>query len=140
MNQDGPIIIIEDDPDDQQILREIFAELQVTNELVLLDTGKEALDYLDNPEVRPFVVISDINIPLMSGLEVRAAIDKHEDDRIRCVPYVFLTTAASHTTVCDAYALSVQGFFVKPHTYNEMKETISCILSYWTRGKTPNKD
>lgn len=140
MNKDGPIIIIEDDPDDQQILREIFAELQVTNELVLLDTGKEALDYLDNPDVRPFVVISDINIPIMSGLEVRAAIDQHKEDRIRCVPYIFLTTAASHNTICDAYALSVQGFFVKPGTYNEMKETIRCILSYWTRGKTPNKD
>jgi len=140
MNQDGPIIIIEDDPDDQQMLRDIFAELQVSNELVLLDTGKEALTYLENPTVRPFVIISDINIPKMSGMEVRAAIDKHEEDRIRCVPYVFLSTAASHSTICDAYALSVQGFFVKPNSFKEMKETIMCILLYWRTGKTPNKD
>lgn len=140
MNQEGPIIIIEDDQDDQQMLREIFAELGVGNELVLLTTGKEALDYLENPNVRPFVVISDINIPKMSGLQVRAAIDQHKEDRIRCVPYVFLTTAASHNTICDAYALSVQGFFVKPNTFEEMKDTIKCILLYWQRGKTPNKD
>ena len=139
MNHEGPIIIIEDDRDDQQMLREIFAELQVENELVLLDTGREALAYLENPSVKPFLVISDINLPTMSGMEVRATIDQHEQDRIRCVPYVFLSTAATHDTICDAYALSVQGFFVKPYTFNELKDTIRCILLYWQRGKSPNK-
>lgn len=139
MNQNGPIIIIEDDFDDQQMLREIFAELNVSNELVLLENGRAALKYLEDPNVRPFVIISDINIPIMSGLEVRAAIDKHEEDRIRCVPYVFLSTNASHRTICEAYELSVQGFFMKPDTFKELKETIRCILFYWQRGKTPNK-
>ena len=140
MNQEGPIIIIEDDLDDQQMLKEIFAELHVTNELIFVDTGKEAITLLENSSMRPFLIISDINIPTMSGLEVRAAIDRHEQDRVRCVPYVFLSTAASHQTICDAYALSVQGFFMKPDTFKELKETIRCILLYWQRGKTPNKD
>jgi CheY-like chemotaxis protein len=138
MNRNGPIIIIEDDPDDQQMLRDIFAELQVSNELVLIENGRKALKYLEEPSVKPFLVISDINLPVMSGFEVRAAIDRHEDVRIRCIPYVFLSTASSLDTVCDAYALSVQGFFTKPSTFGELKETIQCIMHYWQTGKSPN--
>ncbi|MBA4167117.1 MAG: response regulator [Chitinophagaceae bacterium] len=138
MNHKGPIIIIEDDFDDQQMLKEIFAELQVDNELLLLPDGASALRYLEQPSVKPFLVISDINLPRMSGFEVRAKIDQHPEIRIRCVPYVFLSTASSKDTICDAYALSVQGFFTKPNNFKDLKETIRCILHYWQVGKAPN--
>jgi CheY-like chemotaxis protein len=138
MNRNGPIIIIEDDVDDQEMLREIFTELKAANELIFLASGRIALEYLKDPSVKPFLVISDINLPVMSGFEVRAAIDQHEDVRIRCIPYVFLSTSSSLNTICDAFALSVQGFFTKPASYRELKETIQCILLYWQKGKSPN--
>ena len=138
MNRKGPIIIIEDDLDDQLMLKEIFAELNLENELVLIPDGVRALHYLEDPSVKPFLVISDVNLPLMSGFEVRKKIDEHEDTRVRCIPYVFLSTSSSKDMICQAYELSVQGFFTKPTNFKELKETIRCILHYWQRGKGPN--
>ncbi len=67
MNKDGPVIIIEDDADDQEILREIFEKLKYPNELIFFFDGHEALKYLDKPTTLPFIILSDINMPKLSG-------------------------------------------------------------------------
>lgn len=72
MNKNGPIVIIEDDLDDQQILTEIFNELPYGNKLVFFDDGVQALEYLTDTDIEPFLVLSDINMPKLNGMELRA--------------------------------------------------------------------
>jgi CheY-like chemotaxis protein len=138
MNKGGPIIIIEDDMDDQEILSEVFAELEYKNEIVFFPDGEQALEYLVSTEVEPFIIFSDINMPKLGGMELRAKIHENEDLRLKSIPYLFFSTSAEQRNVVDAYSKSIQGFFVKPTSYHEIKETIRTIVSYWTACVSPN--
>jgi CheY-like chemotaxis protein len=138
MNKSGPIIIIEDDPDDQALLSEVFEELGYKNKIVFFGDGEEALTYLTDTSIEPFIIFSDINMPKLNGMELRQKVHENEDLRIKSIPYLFFSTSAEQKHVVDAYSKSVQGFFVKPPSYLELKETIKTIIEYWNRCVSPN--
>ena len=138
MNKRGPIIIIEDDLEDQDILTDVFRELKYKNEIVFFSEGEKALQYLITTKVEPFIIFSDINMPKLSGMELREKVHQNEDLRIKSIPYLFFTTSAEQKHVVDAYSKSIQGFFVKPSDYNEIKETIRAIIIYWQMCVSPN--
>jgi len=138
MNKGGPIIIIEDDMDDQQLLGEVFAELQTANEIIFFSDGEKALAYLTETSVEPFIIFSDINMPRLSGMELRDKVHQNEDLRLKSIPYLFFSTSAEQQNVVDAYSKSIQGFFVKPVGYIELKATLASIIDYWSRCVSPN--
>ncbi|MEJ7587551.1 MAG: response regulator [Ferruginibacter sp.] len=138
MNKTGPIIVIEDDQDDQLILQEIFTNLKFVNEIIFFGDGELALNYLINSSTEPFLILSDINMPKLNGLELREKIHTNEDLRIKCIPYLFFTTTAEQKHVIDAYSKSVQGFFAKPHSFEKLKRTIRIIVDYWQECESPN--
>lgn len=138
MNKGGPIIIIEDDLDDQETLNDVFKELDYGNEIIFFADGEKALEYLTGSTVEPFIIFSDINMPKLSGMELRQKIHENEDLRIKSIPYLFFSTSAEQRNVVDAYSKSVQGFFIKPANYREIKETIKSIVDYWNRCVSPN--
>ena len=138
MNKGGPIIIIEDDLDDQEVLSEVFKELAYKNEIIFFGDGEKALEYLTGSTIEPFIIFSDINMPRLSGMELRQKIHENEDLRIKSIPYLFFSTSAEQGHVVDAYSKSVQGFFVKPASYQEIRETIKTIVEYWNKCVSPN--
>lgn len=138
MNKTGPIVIIEDDMDDQVILVEIFKELNYNNELVFFGDSVKALEYLTNTDIEPFLVLSDINMPKLNGMELREKIHNNEDLRLKSIPYLFFSTSAEQEHVINAYSRSIQGFFVKPHSYDKLKATIVKIVEYWQECESPN--
>ena len=138
MNKGGPIIIIEDDLDDQEILTDVFKDLEYKNEIIFFADGEAALEYLVATEVKPFIIFSDINMPKLNGMELREKIHQNEDLRLKSIPYLFFSTTAEQKHVIDAYSKSVQGFFVKPADYNEIKKIIKAIVSYWELCVSPN--
>ena len=83
MNKSGPIVIIEDDIDDQDILNDIFKELNYSNKLIFFADSVQALDYLTDTEIEPFLVLSDINMPKLNGMELREKIHNNEDLRLK---------------------------------------------------------
>lgn len=138
MNKTGPIIIIEDDIDDQEILTEIFNEHNYENEIIFFGDGEAALDFLTNTAIEPFIIFSDINMPRLNGVELREKVHNNEDLRIKSIPYLFFTTSAEQKHVVDAYSKSIQGFFVKPAKYEHLKRTIRVIVEYWQECVSPN--
>ncbi len=138
MNHPGPIIIIEDDIDDQIILSEVFKELNYGNELVFFGDGLQALEYLTNTDTEPFLILSDINMPKLNGLELREKVHNNEELRIKSIPYLFFSTSAEQKHVVEAYSRSIQGFFVKPANYEKLKNTIRKIVEYWQECVSPN--
>ena len=138
MNKGGPIIIIEDDMDDQQLLGEVFVELQTTNEIIFFGDGEKALAYLTETSVEPFIIFSDINMPRLSGMELRDKVHQNEDLRLKSIPYLFFSTSAEQENVVDAYSKSIQGFFIKPVDYKELKDTLATIVDYWSKCVSPN--
>jgi CheY-like chemotaxis protein len=138
MNKLGPIIIIEDDQDDQAILTEIFKELNYKNELIFFGDSVQALDYLTSTDIEPFLVLSDINMPKLNGMELREKVHNNEDLRLKSIPYLFFSTSAEQKYIIDAYSRSIQGFFVKPNSYDKLKSTIVKIVEYWQECVSPN--
>jgi CheY-like chemotaxis protein len=138
MNINGPIIVIEDDVDDKAILIEVFKELNYKNEIVYFHDGYDALDFLINAPTEPFLILSDINMPKLNGMELREKIHNNEDLEIKCIPYLFFSTSAEQKHVIDAYSKSIQGFFVKPHSFEHLKRTMRIIVEYWQECVSPN--
>src|SRR5688572_27049511 len=138
MNKTGPIIIIEDDLDDQDILTDIFKELNYNNEVIFFGDSIKALEYLTNTDIEPFIVLSDINMPKLNGIELREKVHNNEDLRLKSIPYLFFTTTAEQKHVIDAYSKSIQGFFIKPHDIQHLRKTIQTIVEYWTECVSPN--
>jgi len=138
MNKTGPIIVIEDDLDDQEMLTEVFKELDQKNEIIFFSDGEKALSYLTDSAIEPFIIFSDINMPKLSGMELRHKIHENEDLRLKSIPYLFFSTSAEQAHVVDAYSKSVQGFFIKPTSFVELKATISTIVAYWSKCVSPN--
>ena len=138
MNKNGPIIIVEDDEDDRLFFSDVFKELNYKNEIMFFCDGQEALTYLTSMTSEPFIVFSDINMPKLNGIELRNQIIENEDIRLKTIPYLFFTTSAEQEAVIDAYSKSIQGFFVKPRSFETLKSTIKCIVEYWQRCESPN--
>jgi len=138
MNKNGTIVIIEDDPDDQFLLEEVFKELAYTNERKYFLDGLSALEYLHATPDRPFIIISDINLPKLNGLELRQKVQTDAELNLKCTPYVYFTTAINQRAVIDAYSTSAQGFFVKPSGFEETRNTIKVMIEYWKMCAAPN--
>lgn len=138
MNKNGPIILVEDDIDDQLFFVEAFKELNFKNEIIFFTDGQLALDYLTGTNSEPFIVFSDINMPKLNGIELREKVHENEDMRLKTIPYLFFTTAAEQKSVVDAYSKSIQGFFIKPADFEELKNLIKIIVEYWQNCVSPN--
>ncbi|MDB5197947.1 MAG: response regulator [Flaviaesturariibacter sp.] len=139
INSSDPVIIIEDDKDDQEMLREAFAKLNYPNEICFFDNGQLALDYLNRTDVIPFLILSDINMPVLDGFALRDKVKMDAKLQLKCIPYLFFTTANNQDIIIDAYSKSVQGFFIKPNSINEVETTIRVIMEYWSLCASPNK-
>lgn len=139
MRKSGPIIIIDDDLEDQQILDEIFKNLDIPNKIIFFADGNDALQYLITTDDQPFLILSDINMPRMDGFEVRNRIWRNDNLKSRFIPYLFFTTSVEKKAVYDAYNLSVQGFFVKPTTMAEMQNSLKKIIDYWQECYSPGQ-
>ncbi|MES2411634.1 MAG: response regulator [Bacteroidota bacterium] len=138
MNKNGPIIVIEDDRDDQELMSDAFEDLGYKNEILFFGDGELALDYLVNNHVEPFIVFSDINMPKLNGMELREKIHNNEDLRVKSIPYLFFSTSSEQQFIIDAYSKSVQGFFIKPANYTDLRNILKTIVDYWKTCVSPN--
>ena len=134
MNKNGPIIVIDDDPDDQELMKEIFSRINTRNQVVFFGSGEAALDYLNNDNSNPFLVLSDIKLPGMDGVMLRKKLLENENRYGRHIPFIFLTSGTHPKAVMDAYAVSVQGFFIKPFQLSELQSLICKIIEYWKQS------
>lgn len=139
MTTPGPIIMIDDDVEDLEIFKEIINEFAPEREVIEFGNSDDVLTFLDeNTSVNPFLIISDINLPKLSGIALREKIQNNEQLRLRCIPYLFFTTSSAHQDVIDAYSKSIQGFFIKPANLDTLKSVLQAIITYWSLCEAPN--
>jgi len=131
MNKSGPVIIIEDNKDDQEMLERVFKNLKYNNDIVFFVNANSALEYLNNKDVNPFLILSDINMPHINGIELRSLVHTNEQLQLKCIPYLFFTVRSDMQSVVEAYSLSAQGYFIKPVTIDKLENTIRKIMEYW---------
>jgi len=132
-------LLAEDDSVDTMTVKRALKELKVTNQLICTINGQEALEYLrDESNKRPCVILLDLNMPKMNGVEfLRIA---KADEVLKKIPVVVLTTSEEEQDVVDSFNLGVAGYIVKPTDYKKFVEAIRTIELYWTLSELPNKE
>lgn len=138
MSKVGPILCVEDDEDDQYLIEQLLRELGVTNPIEFFGDGQQALTYLEKTREQPFLILCDINMPRMNGIELRQRIDANWYLRKKAIPFIFLTTAGEDRLVELAYTSTIQGFFQKAHGYEDLKQQLNRIVNYWRSCSHPH--
>ena len=138
MAHSGPIVLVDDDEDDYELFSLVLQKEGISNPVLHFTNGSKALDYLNQTEDHPFIILSDMNMPKMGGIELKTAIDN--DDRLRkqAIPFVFFTTSGAEIAVKRAYELNVQGFFVKKDTMERLSLQVRQIYDYWQESLHPD--
>lgn len=136
-SQVGEILLVEDSPQDAELTIRSLTRKHLANCVVLAEDGEEALDYLfgrgkfanRDPAALPKVVLLDLKLPKVSGLEVLRALK--ENERTRRVPVVILTSSAEDPDIKAAYELGVNSYVVKPVEFDAFAEAVSSLGLYW---------
>jgi CheY-like chemotaxis protein len=131
------ILLVEDDRDDEELTRIALGESRVNNRLVVVRDGAEALDYLfcegkfasRDPRDRPALVLLDLNLPKLGGVEVLTRM--RQDDRTRDQPVVVFTSSKEEHDLMATYALGANSYVQKPVDATEFGEAVKQLGLYW---------
>lgn len=131
-----PIVLVEDNPHDLELTLVALERSQLANEVIVLRDGADALDYLlrrgayhDRLEGNPAVMLLDLKLPKVDGLEVLKAV--RESAELRSIPVVMLTSSREEPDLHRAYELGVNAYVVKPVEFKEFVAAISDLGIFW---------
>jgi len=134
MKSNLPVLLLEDDEVDRMNVERAFSDLKIKNKIVSAENGEEGLVYLrDEKKERPCIILLDINMPKMDGIEFLRVIK--EDDAMKMIPVVVLTTSEEQTDKVNSYNLGVAGYILKPVDYNQFVEVIKGVDVYWSMNE-----
>ncbi|MEO5995890.1 MAG: response regulator [Chitinophagaceae bacterium] len=136
--QEGPIIVIDDDLEDLDLIEEVLKSIDVSNEIIRFENGKDSLVFLRQTQKQPFFILCDVNMPVMNGFDLREEINKDDLLRFKAIPFLFLSTSAKEAEVLKAYMLTVQGYLKKPNTFSEFQNLLKDTVAYWENCLHPN--
>jgi len=130
------ILLVEDDPNDVELTLAALVEHNLTNEVVVVRDGAEALDYLhhrgqfaDRPNGQPVVVLLDLKMPKVDGLEVLRQVKN--DPALKVIPIVVLTSSREDQDIVESYNLGVNAYVVKPVAFEDFRAVIKQLGLFW---------
>jgi DNA-binding response OmpR family regulator len=132
----GRILLVEDDPSDVELTLDALGEYNLANEVVVTRDGKLALDYLycrgefsARSEENPAVVLLDLKLPRVNGLEVLQQVKS--DERLKMIPVVVLTSSQEEKDMMRSYKLGVNAYVVKPVDFHEFVNAVKELGVFW---------
>ena len=139
------ILMVEDNPDDEQLTLRAFAKNHLTNKIHVVRDGQEALDYVfckgkyadRNIANHPHVILLDIKLPLIDGIEVLRRIKA--DERTKTIPVVMLTSSHEERDLVETYRLGVNSYIVKPVDFEQFTDSARSLGMYWLLLNRPPK-
>lgn len=137
MNQ--PILLVEDNPVDLDLTLRAFSARKLTNPIQIARDGEEALAYIEKWEkgdAVPVVILLDLKLPKINGLEVLEVIKKHPI--FKTIPVVVLTTSSESADVKTSYELGANSYILKPVDFDKFIEVARQIELYWSVLNKPN--
>ena len=136
MKMKQPILLVEDDVVDVLTVKRALHEIQLPNDLVNVQNGEQALDYLrDQANPRPLFVLLDLNMPGTNGIEFLQERFKSPD--LMLVPVIVLTTSKDENEVKASFRYGAAGYLVKPVEYHKFVELMKKVRDYWLSSELP---
>ena len=133
-----PILLVEDDRVDVISVKRAFKDLKISNPLAIVSDGEEGLEFLTNPDNQaPCLILLDINMPRMNGIEFLKVVKSNEG--LRRIPVIVLTTSKGDRELVDSFDYGVAGYMVKPANYLQFMEVMKAINLYWTISEIPDQ-
>ena len=137
MNNEYEIVIIEDNPNDAELMVRTLKKNQLANNLIVIEDGEQAIDYLfqkgryaDNKlSVLPKVIFLDLKLPKVDGLEILKQLKSN--NRTRKIPVVIVTSSKEDPDISEAYKLGANSYVVKPVNFDDFIKTINQLGLYW---------
>ncbi|MCH7471817.1 response regulator, partial [bacterium] len=131
------ILMVDDDPDDCQLVTEALQEAGLANELRFAEDGEELMDYLHHrgkfadpaSSPTPDLILLDLNMPKMDGREALKEIKSNR--KLKLIPIVVFTTSQSEQDILRSYDLGVNSYIVKPSAFSELVDVVKILESYW---------
>ena len=131
-----PILIVEDDDVDVMTMQRAFKEIRVPNPLVRQENGELAIDYLrDRRNAMPCIILLDLNMPVMNGIEFLQVIKR--DEVLRRIPVIVVTTSKEQEDKVNSFNCSVAGYMEKPVDYRRFVDVVRSIDVYWSLSELP---
>jgi two-component system, response regulator len=139
------ILMVEDNPNDEELTLQELRKYHLANRIHVVRDGQEALDYVfctgryANRQItdQPSVILLDIKLPFVDGLEVLRRVK--QDERTRTVPVVMLTSSREERDLVESYRLGVNSYIVKPVDFDQFKESARTLGMYWLLLNRPPK-
>jgi CheY-like chemotaxis protein len=132
----GRILLVEDDPRDVELTMTALGEYNLVNEVVVARDGQQALDYLycrgqyaDRIRENPAVMLLDLKLPMIDGLEVLQQIKN--DDQLKMIPVVVLTSSHEERDMAKSYQLGVNAYVVKPVDFHQFVNAVKELGAFW---------
>lgn len=143
MPHERPILLVEDNPDDEALTLRAFSKNKIANPVVVARDGVEALDYLfctgpysnRDPSSMPAVILLDLKLPRIDGLEVLRRI--RASDKTALLPVVVLTTSKEHQDISEAYRLGANSYIRKPVDFERFIHAVGQLGLYWLSLNEP---
>ncbi|MCK4561021.1 MAG: response regulator [Calditrichia bacterium] len=137
MKHEFEIVIVEDNPNDAELMVRSLRENRLANSLIVLEDGEQALDFIfcrgqytgRDPSGSPKVIFLDLKLPKVDGLEVLKQVKT--DDRTRKIPVIIVTSSKEDPDIATAYDLGANSYVVKPVDFDNFVETIKQLGLYW---------
>ena len=136
MNRVAPILLVEDDPNDVELILTALTENNLANKVVSVRDGEEALDFLylrgkykARPDGNPIVILLDLKMPKVDGLEVLRKI--REDPNLKLIPVVILTSSGMDQDLVKSYNLGANAFVIKPVDFYNFTEAVKKLGVFW---------
>jgi DNA-binding response OmpR family regulator len=136
------ILLVEDDPRDVELILESLGDYNLANEVIVAKDGEEALDYLYHrgnfkarPNGNPAVVLLDLKLPKVNGMEVLRQI--RSDDKLKMMPVVILTSSREEKDWVESYKLGVNAYVVKPVNFQEFVKAVKDVGAFWAVVNEP---
>ncbi|HEY9690079.1 MAG TPA: response regulator [Coleofasciculaceae cyanobacterium] len=130
-----PIVLIEDNPDDEQLTVRALRRGKIANEIVIARNGEQALQTLFSMKVLPSVIILDLKLPKISGLDVLRQIRANAQTQF--LPVVILTSSGEDRDIIESYSLGANSYVQKPVDFNEFNEAVHRLGLYWILVNQP---
>jgi len=136
MKNNNPILLLEDDQIDVMSIKRSLKKLKIINTLVVCGNGEEGVKYLNNAaSKRPCLILLDINMPRMNGLEFLKIIK--QDARLKLLPVVVFTSSKEEQDKLESFGLGISGYIIKPADPRAFTDVLHVIDIYWTLSEQP---